>query len=867
MAADSAGNLYFADGPNNRVRRISADGIITTVAGTGQRVSSGDGGLAFNASLSLPDNLTLDVLGNLFIGEFATGRVRQITPDGLIATVVGIEPSDSDGVAATSIRVSATDTATDPQGNLYIADAGSNRIRKVTPDGAIHTVAGTGTAGFSGDGGPALAAEFRFPNGITLDSAGNIYVADSGNSRVRKIATDGMVTTIAGTGSPGISGDGGLATNAQVGNFLCGIAVDGSGSVYVADCSGHVNGGFIRPNILCSATVALPACSGHRIRRITADGVITTFAGNGTFGFSGDGGPAAAAQLNLTPDLVDRAYLPSAIAVDTSDNLYIADVSNGRIRKVDKDGVITTVQYRVPPGANQDQLGSPHSVAVDSRGNLYVADPYSNRIRKIATDGIFTTVAGTGQYGFPADGALALDAPLNEPFDVSVDPTGNLYLIDNNRRIFKVTTNSVTGEVQVTVQTAPAGLQITVDGTNYVAPKLFSWTTGSSHTIATTTPQGGGETRNVFANWSDGGAISHTVSATVSTTYTANFTTQYLLTAGVSPSGSGTIGANPSSTDGYYNSGTSVQLSALANPGYAFLNWSGDVTGSANPVPVTMSGPRNVTGDFGIATAPRFVTDFNGDGKTDLLWQNDGTGQIGTWFMDGTTAITGTFFNPGQVDDTAWKIVGTADFNGDSAADLVWQHAATGDIGVWFMNGINLMSATLFTPSPVPDTNWKIVTIGDFNADGKPDLVWQRDGTGEVGVWFMNGASLISGLLFDPDQTLGTNWKIVGTGDFNGDGKPDLVWQHLVTSDIKVWWMNKVTRLAEVSFNPSYVLDTDWKVVGIADFNDDGHPDLIWQHALNGLVGVWLMDGTNQIAGQLFNPSQAADLQWKIRNR
>ena len=291
------------------------------------------------------------------------------------------------------------------------------------------------------------------------------------------------------------------------------------------------------------------------------------------------------------------------------------------------------------------------------------------------------------------------------------------------------------------------------------------------------------------------------------------------------------------------------------------------MTGSTSPFVLVMSGPKKATGNFNIAVAPRFVPDFNGDEKTDLVWQHDGTGQIAAWFMDGTTLIESTFLNPGQVADTRWKIVGTADFNADDKSDLVWQHATTGQIGVWLMNGINLMTALLFTPSAVPDTTWKIVTIGDFNGDGQPDLVWQRDGTGEVGVWFMNVTSLISAAFFNPGQEPDTNWKIVGAGDFNGDGKPDLVWQHLETGDIKVWWMNGTDRIAEVAFNPSQVFDTNWKVAGVGDLNGDWRSDLIWEHALDGRIAVWLMNGIDLIAAPLFNPSEASDLQWRIRNR
>ena len=258
--------------------------------------------------------------------------------------------------------------------------------------------------------------------------------------------------------------------------------------------------------------------------------------------------------------------------------------------------------------------------------------------------------------------------------------------------------------------------------------------------------------------------------------------------------------------------------------------------------------------------------DFNGDGKPDLVSQNQSNGSIGVWFMDDSNRISATNFSPGQITDTAWKIVGIADFNSDSKPDLVWQNQSNGQIGVWFMDGSNRISATNFSPGQVTDLNWKIVGIGDFNSDSKPDLVWQNQSNGQIGVWFMNGINLISAINFSPDQVSDTTWKIVGTGDFNSDSKPDLIWQNQSDGQIGVWFMDGSNLISTTNFNPGPVTDTAWKIVGTGDFNSDSKPDLLWQNQSDGQIGVWFMDGSNLINAVNFSPGRVTNLNWRIPN-
>jgi RHS repeat-associated protein len=340
----------------------------------------------------------------------------------IIETVAGNGTPDysGDGGPAIEAQLFSSDVTVDASGNLYIADSGNHRIRKVDTSGIITTVAGNGTSGYSGDGGPATQAQLNYPWGVAVDASGNLYIIDSGNYRIRKVDTSGIITTVAGNGTGGYSGDGGPAIEAQL-YGLRGIAVDASGNLYIADYNTQ------------------------RVRKVDPSGIIETVAGNGTAGYSGDGGPATEAQL----------YRPWGLAVDASGNLYIGDRDNNRVRMVDLSGTITTLAGIGPSGLNnggysgdgglaaEAELNGPNRLAVDASGNLYITDGYNKRIRKVDPSGIITTLAGNGTAGYSDDGEPATQAQLNYPVGVAVDPSGNVLIADNvNRRIRKVATPS-----------------------------------------------------------------------------------------------------------------------------------------------------------------------------------------------------------------------------------------------------------------------------------------------------------------------------------------------------------------------------------------------------------------------------------------
>ncbi len=301
IAADNSNNFYISDRLNYRIRKVSNNGIITTIAGNGISGFSGDGGLATNAQLRSPYGIAVDTSGVIFIADRLNNRIRKVSNNGIITTIAGngISGFSGDGGLATNAQLNSPyGVAVDRNGVVFIADCQNNRIRKVATNGVITTIAGNGISGFSGDGGLATNAQLNQPGDVAIDLNGNIYISEWGNHRIRKVATNGIISTVAGNGIGGFSGDGGLATNAQL-NQPDALAVDISGVVFIADAKNH------------------------RIRKLATNGIISTVAGNGIGGFSGDSSFATNAQLNW----------PYGVAVDNS-NLYIADQDNFRIRKI-----------------------------------------------------------------------------------------------------------------------------------------------------------------------------------------------------------------------------------------------------------------------------------------------------------------------------------------------------------------------------------------------------------------------------------------------------------------------------------------------------------------------------------------------------
>jgi sugar lactone lactonase YvrE len=305
ITTDLSGNLYIADDDNNRIRMVSSNGTITTIAGNGFAGYSGDDGAATNASLRAPFGVAFDAIGNLYIADHSNLRIRKINTNGIITTFAGSGNSGNsgDGGLATNANLSQPlGIAIDALQNVYFSDIYSNVVRKVNTNGIISTVAGIGNFGpssYSGDGGNATNAELYGPSGIAIDASGNLYIADSYNNRIRKVDANGIITTFAGIGTRDSTGDGGPAANAGL-NYPVGLAIDASGNLYIADYDNS------------------------RIRVVNTMGIISTFAGNGGYGTTGDGGLAINAEVGTC----------GSIAIDPHKNVYICEHGNNVVRKV-----------------------------------------------------------------------------------------------------------------------------------------------------------------------------------------------------------------------------------------------------------------------------------------------------------------------------------------------------------------------------------------------------------------------------------------------------------------------------------------------------------------------------------------------------
>lgn len=537
IACDTTGNLFVADYYNYAIRKISSDGAVTTVAGSVGEAGSSDG-TGNDARFDKPAGVAADAAGNLFVADSGNHTIRKIAADGTVSTLAGLAgfPGYADGYGTAARFRYPQDVACDAAGNIFVADGFNHMIRKIRPDGTVTTLAGAppGKSGQPAPGstnGRGAAAQFRGPRGIAVDTAGNVFVADTENATVRKIRPDGTVTTLAGTAGKTGSANGQGAAARFV--YPQGIAVDAKGNVYVADAGnrdirritpkggvttltnapalflsprgvavnpvGNVavtdnelqtvtlltphgraiplagsasahgsadgRGAAVRFNRPCGiaaderGNLAVTDTFGHTLRAVTPDGVVTTLAGRASSSGATDGAGGAA-----------RFSWPAGTAFDRAGNIYIADAGNHTLRKVTPDGRVITLAGRAGESGATDGAGNrarfagPAGVALDRTGTLYVADRLNHTLRKVAPDGTVSTFAGaSGKIGH-ADGARGI-ARFNNPSGVAVDALGTVYVADTGNH----TVRKITPAGEVSTLAGCAGLRGNADGTGAFA--------------------------------------------------------------------------------------------------------------------------------------------------------------------------------------------------------------------------------------------------------------------------------------------------------------------------------------------------------------------------------------------------------------
>ena len=482
-AIDSAGNVYVGDYGNHLVRKITPAGVVTTLAGS-PGVSGSADGIGSAARFSFLHQIAVDAAGIVYVADTGNSTIRKVTSSGAVTTLAGSpgSPGSTDGIGAAAQFSLPTGVAIDGAGNVYVADSGNHTIRKITPAGVVTTLAGSaGMAGFAN--GAGAAALFSSPSGVITDGAGNVYVSDTGNHLIRKVTSGGVVTTLAG--APGVRGSADGTGNAANFNVPIAVSTDAGGNLYVADSvnntvrkiapggvvttlagaagiAGSIDGTggaarFSTPIAIAadaSGNVFVGEADNHTIRKIDTSTVVTTFAGAPAISGIADG-TGSAAQFNT----------PRAVATDGAGNVYVSDTGNDTIRKVSAGGITTTLAGSPGLAGSVDGTGSaarftkPEGLVIDSAGNVIVADFGNNTIRRITPAGVVTTLAGTAGVRGAANGTGAA-ASFNSPVGVALDAAGNIYVADSgNQLIRKVTPAGV-----VTTYAGVAGTAGSADG-------------------------------------------------------------------------------------------------------------------------------------------------------------------------------------------------------------------------------------------------------------------------------------------------------------------------------------------------------------------------------------------------------------------
>ena len=787
-------------------------GAVSTFAGGGPGGNTNGTGTA--ASFSYPDGAAVDAAGNVYVSS--NHRIRKITSAGVVSTFAGSAPGSTDATGTAASFSITRGLAVDAAGNVYVADEGNHKIRKITPAGVVSTLAGSGTIG-SADG-PGISASFNLPTGVAVDAAGNVYVADRTNHKIRKITSAGVVSTLAGSGAQGSTDATGILASF---NFPTGIEVDAAGNVYVAEAGNY------------------------KIRKITSAGVVSTLAGSGALGSTD--GPGTAASF----------YIPHDVAVDALGNVYVGE--DYKIRKITSAGVVSTLAGMGWPGGFADGIGTAakfgylEGVALDATGNIYVADNPNHRIRKVSL------------YGYSISPAL----PAGLSFDGTTGIISGTPTVATPATNYTITASNAAGTSTVVISVATLLQPPTI--TN-ISPASGTTVPGQTVTIT-----GTNFNTTAASNIVQFGAVKATVTAATATSLTvtapvgATYAPVIALNATAALSGSSlkpflpTFAGKGSFTQN--DMMAAVEFNTLASCStYVAL---GDLDGDGKPDLVTANSCNNtisvfrnisVSGtidvnsfaskvDFATGNSPYYVAigDLDGDGQLDLAVANY-TGSTVSVFRN--TCVSGvinassfaakidfaTGTNPvtlaiGDLDGDGKPDLVTANQNGNSLS-LLRNTSASGTINSSsFAAGVDLAMLTGSTP--------RSVAIGDLDGDGKPDLAVSNLGVDAVSVFrntssqgIINTGSFAAQVNFaTPASSFST---CVAIGDLDGDGKPDLAvsnsYSITVASAVSIFRNTSSSgSITTASFAAKVDLfaTTSASSVAFGDLDGDGKPDLV----------------------------------------
>ncbi|WP_408951921.1 FG-GAP-like repeat-containing protein [Lysobacter sp. Hz 25] len=838
----------------------------------------------------------------LTVGAFCAA-FSSASPGADITTVAG---GGRGGSYATRVELTyPQNIAITPAGEIYLAEAAI--IRHIAPDGRTRVIAGTGTMGYAGDGMAAIDAQLNVPGAIAIDAAGNVYIADTYNQRIRKIDTGGIIHTVAGTGVAGAASDG-IATQSPL-NYPTGLAIGPDGLLYIADTRNHV------------------------IRRLDADGRLTTVAGSGAGGSSGEGVPALQAALSS----------PHGLAFDAAGALYIADTGSARVRKLGTDGLIVTVAGggAVQNGsvALEAKLDVPRSVAVDANGQLFVLESEGSRLRRVK-DGAIATVAGRANIpGFGGDGGDATEALVKRPYGVATDSDGNAYIADTeNNRVRKVALAS-RGLPRHNGSTLLPQAALPVPGTATLVEVGDVTGDGRDDIVVAT---GYGDLPNaplvhkvvVYARQA-GGGLAAPVSASYENEFPYGKSDMALadlngdgiqdiligMRSGVSVflgSRDGTLAGRHFPLPSLRGLGGSLAVMDVNRDGkpdvvhqvddlgdsngsdYNVLLGSGDGRlGAATPIATTVRGGAKILAadltDDGIedivavSSSSNRVFMFEHDGGSgfkpaqEMLWSNIMEINVGDFDDDQYLDLVSAYYNSPY--DTivversqagaleyipaphAFADSQVADLDGDRRDDLVT--LASNRIAVYQQTDFGLSEETAY---PAPGA--RDLATGDVNGDGCRDVVAASNTEGlliyygqqckpsALALGDIDGDNR-SDLLWRDDarqhvaiwkmdgaarvegigHAVPPDWRVLATGDFQGDRQLDLVWTN--GTQMQLW-----EGLGNGHFRGEAMADypAGWRVVAVGDINGDGNADLLWRNESNTAAALWAMKGPQVIA-------------------